>query len=43
MGNPYVHVGENCSYGYERAIDIVLSLLTDFGSRDRSNMNDVPF
>lgn len=80
MGNPYSHVGENCSYGYERAIDIVISLLIDegikslghrnnilavdfnsvgvairphrsyrtncvmdFGSRDRSNMNEVPY
>ena len=31
MGNPYNHVGENCSYGYELAIDIVLSLLIDEG------------
>ena len=80
MGDPYMHVAENCSYGYERAIDIVLSLLIDegvkslghrnnilapdfnsvgvairphksyrvncvmdFGSRDRSSMNDVPY
>ena len=80
MGNPYNHVGENCSYGYEKAIDIVVSLLIDegikglghrnnilspdfnsigvairphktfrvncvmdFGSRDRSSMNDFPF
>lgn len=80
MGNPYVHVGENCSYGYEKAIDIVISLLIDegikelghrhnilspdfnsigvairphktyrvncvmdFGSRDRTGMNDVPY
>lgn len=80
MGNPYSHVGENCSYGYEQAIDIVISLLIDegikslghrnniladdfnsvgvairphktyrtscvmdFGSRDRSSMNEVPY
>lgn len=80
MGNPYDHVGENCSYGYETAIEIVLSLLIDegikevghrnnilspdfnsigiairphrsyrvtcvmdFGSMDRSGMNDVPY
>ncbi len=80
MGNPYNHVGENCSYGYEQAIDIVISLLIDegvkslghrnnilaadfnsvgvairphksyrtscvmdFGSRDRSAMNEVPY
>ena len=80
LRNPYNHVGENCSYGYERAIDIVISLLIDkgiknlghrnnilspdfnsigvairphktyrvncvmdFGSRDRTGMNDVPY
>jgi len=80
MGKPYLHVGENCSYGYERAIDIVLTLLIDegiknlghrnnilgpdfnsvgvairphktyrvncvmdFGSRDRSTINDIPY
>lgn len=80
MGNPYNHVGENCSYGYGQAIDIVLSLLIDegisslghrknilapdfnavgvairphktyqtncvmdFGSMDRSNMNELPY
>jgi uncharacterized protein YkwD len=80
LGNPYTHVGENCSYGYEKAIDVVISLLIDegikslghrknilspdfnsigvairphktfrvncvmdFGSRDRSSMNDLPF
>jgi uncharacterized protein YkwD len=80
MGNPYMHVGENCSYGYEKAIDIVISLLIDdgvkelghrknilsqdfnsvgisirphktyrvncvmdFGSRDRTDMNEVPY
>jgi len=80
MGKPYSHVGENCSYGYEQAIDIVISLLIDegvkefghrknilapdfnsigiairphksyrtncvmdFGSRDRSTMNELPF
>jgi uncharacterized protein YkwD len=31
MGNPYTHVGENCSYGYTRAIDIVITLLIDEG------------
>jgi len=80
LGNPYTQVGENCSYGYDLAIDIVLSLLIDegiknlghrnnilsrefnsvgvairphrkfrvncvmdFGSRDRSNLNDLPY
>jgi len=80
LGNPYNHVGENCSYGYEQAIDIVISLLIDegvkslghrknmlasdfnsigvairphksyrtncvmdFGARDRSSMNELPY
>lgn len=46
MGNPYNHVGENCSYGYEQAIDIVLSLLIDEGVSDvghRKNMLNEEF
>jgi len=80
LGKPYVQVAENCSYGYEQAIDIVISLLIDegikslghrknmlskefnsvgvairphrkyrincvidFGSRDRSSLNEVPY
>ncbi|MCF8226359.1 MAG: CAP domain-containing protein [Bacteroidales bacterium] len=31
MGNPYNSVGENCSYGYQNAIDIVITLLIDDG------------
>ena len=34
MGNPYYHVGENCSYGYEQAIDIVITLMIDEGIKD---------
>jgi hypothetical protein len=29
MGNPYSNVGENCSYGFARAVDIVVTLLID--------------
>jgi uncharacterized protein YkwD len=34
MGNPYSNVGENCSYGYLEAVDIVLTLLIDDGVKD---------
>ena len=33
-GNPYMTLGENCSYGYRDAIDIVITLLIDEGIRD---------
>ncbi len=41
MGNPYNHVGENCSYGYEKAIDIVISLLIDEGIKDRGHRKNI--
>ena len=41
MGNPYNHVGENCSYGYELAIDIVLSLLIDEGISDVGHRKNI--
>lgn len=41
MGNPYNHVGENCSYGYEKAIDIVLSLLIDEGISDVGHRKNI--
>ena len=43
-GNPYYAWGENCSYGYEDAISIVITLLVDEGVRDvghrRNILND---
>ena len=41
LGNPYSHVGENCSYGYERAIDIVLGLLVDEGVKDLGHRHNI--
>jgi uncharacterized protein YkwD len=41
MGRPYTHVGENCSYGYERAIDIVVSLLIDEGIKDLGHRKNI--
>lgn len=41
MGNPYNHVGENCSYGYEQAIDIVISLLIDEGVKSLGHRNNI--
>jgi uncharacterized protein YkwD len=41
MGRPYTHVGENCSYGYERAIDIVISLLIDEGIKDLGHRKNI--
>lgn len=41
MGNPYNHVGENCSYGYETAMDIVISLLIDEGVKDHGHRHNI--
>ena len=41
MGNPYNHVGENCSYGYEQAIDIVITLLIDEGIQSLGHRNNI--
>jgi len=41
MGNPYFHVGENCSYGYEKAIDIVLTLMIDEGIKDVGHRKNI--
>jgi len=41
LGNPYMQVGENCSYGFETAIDIVLSLLIDEGVKDKGHRQNI--
>ena len=41
MGNPYTHVGENCSYGYDQAIEIVISLLIDEGVNDAGHRKNI--
>jgi len=41
IGNPYMQVGENCSYGYETAIDIVISLLIDEGVKDTGHRQNI--
>ena len=41
MGNPYYHVGENCSYGYDQAIDIVLTLMIDEGIKDVGHRKNI--
>jgi uncharacterized protein YkwD len=41
MGNPYLQVGENCSYGYERAIDIVITLLIDEGVKGQGHRRNI--
>ena len=41
LGNPYNHVGENCSYGYTQAIDIVISLLIDEGVSSLGHRNNI--
>ena len=41
LGNPYMQVGENCSYGFETAIDVVLSLLIDEGVKDKGHRQNI--
>jgi len=41
LGNPYMQVGENCSYGFGTAIDIVLSLLIDEGVKGKGHRKNI--
>lgn len=41
MGNPYNHVGENCAYGFDRAIDIVITLLIDEGIQGTGHRDNI--
>jgi hypothetical protein len=41
MGNPYQQVGENCSYGYAEAIEIVITLLIDEGVEDKGHRENI--
>jgi len=41
LGNPYLHVAENCSYGYDRAIDIVITLLIDEDVREQGHRKNI--
>lgn len=40
-GNPYMAWGENCSYGYEDAISIVITLLIDEGIPDVGHRKNI--
>jgi hypothetical protein len=40
-GNPYVAWGENCSYGYDEAIAIVVTLLIDEGIKDVGHRRNI--
>ena len=40
-GNPYNAWGENCSYGFEEAISIVVTLLVDEGIKDKGHRKNI--
>jgi uncharacterized protein YkwD len=41
QGNPYLAWGENCSYGYEEALSIVITLLIDEGIPDAGHRKNI--
>lgn len=40
-GNPYTAWAENCSYGYEEAVEIVITLLIDEGVKGVGHRNNI--
>ena len=40
-GNPYMAWGENCSYGFDEAISIVITLLIDEGIKDVGHRKNI--
>jgi len=41
LGNPYNRVGENCSYGFNTAIEVVVTLLIDEGIKDLGHRKNI--
>ncbi len=41
LGNPYTHVGENCSYGFNDAIAVVVTLLIDEDIKDLGHRKNI--
>ncbi len=41
LGSVYNHMAENCSYGYEEALDIVISLLIDDGVKSFGHRKNI--
>jgi len=40
-GNPYMAWGENCAYGYQDAVDIVITLLIDEGIKGEGHRKNI--
>jgi len=41
LGNPYNKVGENCSYGFNTATEVVVTLLIDEGIKDLGHRRNI--